>query len=60
MSYQDIKKKILEFDEEVIDMNALENLQKLLPTKEQVCFFLLFKDYVILWYILVCYEGVID
>lgn len=36
MSFDDIKKKILEVDEEVINMNALENLQKLLPTKEQM------------------------
>ena len=36
MSFDELKKKILEVDEEVIDMNALDNLQKLLPTKEQV------------------------
>ena len=38
MSFEDIKKKVLMFDEEVIGLNALENLQKLMPTKEQVCF----------------------
>ena len=38
MSYEDIKKKILEFDEEIINISALENMQKLLPTKEQVTF----------------------
>ena len=37
MSFEDIKKKVLQFDEEVIGMNALENLQKMMPTKEQVC-----------------------
>jgi len=36
MSYEDIKKRILEFDEEIIDSSALENMQKLLPTKEQM------------------------
>ena len=36
LPYDKIKSKILEVDEEVIDGNALENLLKNVPTKEQV------------------------
>ena len=36
LSYDDIKKKLLQFDEEVITQNALENFIKFLPNKEQV------------------------
>ena len=36
LSYDDIKKKLLQFDEEVITQNALENFIKFLPNREQV------------------------
>ena len=36
LSYDDIKKKLLQFDEEVITENALENFIKFLPNREQV------------------------
>lgn len=36
LSYDEIKKKLLQFDEEVITQNALENFIKFLPNREQV------------------------
>jgi len=44
MTYDDFKKKILECDSTVIDINAVESLLKFLPTKEQMDQLKNFKD----------------